>query len=137
MMKRIAIALAALLCCAAAALAANPSSLESEKFFGEAYRNMKDVELTIVTQKSSNYRNINVSNNPELVARILKAVNKDSEKATSEVRHYRQGNTRIVLTFDIDGSTWTLSFRETDDGSGCRLFVQAGRPPKQGKGRRK
>ena len=80
-MKRIIITFITCMCMALCALAADGPGLESEKFFGPEFRNMKGVELTIVTQKNSYYRNLTVRENPGLVAKILKAVNKDSDKA--------------------------------------------------------
>lgn len=122
-MKRIITTLIACMCLTICALAADGAGLESEKFFGPEYRSLKGAELTIVTQKTNYYRSLTVRENPSLVAKILKAVNKDSDKAEEVVQHYREGNTHIVLTFKIDGSTWNLSFTENDGGKGCRLFL--------------
>lgn len=52
-MKRIIITFITCMCMALCALAADGPGLESEKFFGPEFRNMKGVELTIVTQKTA------------------------------------------------------------------------------------
>lgn len=127
-MKRIIITFITCMCMSICALAADGPGLESEKFFGPEFRNMKGVELTIVTQKNSYYRNLTVRENPGLVAKILKAVNKDSDKAEEVVQRYKEGSTHIVLNFDVDGGQWTLSFQELDAGKGCRLFLNRDKP---------
>lgn len=122
-MKRLIATVFACLCIAVCCLAAKGPGLECEQFFGTDYRQMKDVELTIVTQKNNYYRNLQVRNNPGLVAKILKAVNRDSEKADEVVQRYKQGSTQITLNFRKNGATWTLCFNESDNGRGCRLFL--------------
>ncbi|MBJ2167859.1 MAG: hypothetical protein JFR24_08350 [Muribaculaceae bacterium] len=122
-MKRLISILLATMCMTVCCLAAG-SGLACEQFFGDEYRILKNVDITIVNDNNNHYHSISVKGDRALVKKIRKAVETDRKKAYNSVENYRNGQCSLVLNILLGNKLWNIGFEEKGGGHSCTMYLQ-------------
>ena len=97
-------------------------TLDSEKFFGEKYRNNPKTSISIITQPGNRFKSIKVTGDADLVKEIRKAVERDRSKAQSVNETYQNGKQTIIYNIIDNGKVCNLIFKV--EGQEATLFIQ-------------
>lgn len=95
-------------------------SLAAYKLFGDEYKKKKGCTLEIITSKTSQFCELSVRNNREIVKEVKKLFEQDKALANSTVQTYSESREEILITLP---NGVTESFSEKNEGESCEIFI--------------
>lgn len=102
---------------------ATPPNLALESLFDGRYNGKKDISVSYIKSPGNYYRNIEVTNNPELVKSIEKLVEKDAKRASNYNDTYDGGEHTTI--FQVPSNGTQINIGVTREGpKGITVFIQ-------------
>ena len=97
----------------------NVESLAVYELFGDKYKRVKGCTLTVIDDKSNNYRSLRVDDNAEVVNEIKRLINIDKKKATNITETYTADSDKIFMNF----GGISVGFDDYINRNGCNIFI--------------
>lgn len=99
--------------------------------FDGRYNDLKGVSISLIEQPGNYYYSIDVKDNPEIVAQILKWTDETEKEASNKVTNIKDGKRVIVLNFYEDGEGLiNVGVSYPVDKDSIRMFMQSNKPIK-------
>lgn len=102
---------------------AKPPQLAVEQFFDGRYNKEKNVTISIKSNDDGDYyRGMSVANNPDIIKKIVEAMDKDSAKASKSFNQSGEGGQYTSLKIINNGETIDIGLQQYNGNA--YLFIK-------------